>query len=879
MEFVLIVAGAVALVLLWQRVNRLEGELRELRLSLSSVHHRQAQSEPAVVTPPLPQRRSATVLPKIAGNASPLQAPPAQVPDVKAGAEPEMGRKGFAFDFEEVFGRQLPIWAGGITLAVAGFFLVRYAIDVGLLSPAVRVAMGLVFGLGLIAGAEAAHRFKDRVADVRVPQALSGAGLAVLYASVFLAGTFYGLIGTGTAFVGLALVTAAAIALSFRFGLPSAVLGLVGGFAAPALVGAQETNLPLLAFYLALVAGGLGHAGRKRAALADGGGWAHGGWLGLAGIVGGLGWGLVMLIAQPSGPGDVVAVGFYLVVLGAVLPSLALPDLRESRWLRLAAGGFASLQMGALLETSGYEPLSWGLYLLLGAAFAGLGWKNAGLRDASAIGGGVGAWMLGFWYAPDPVLFAAVGAAMAAVFAGVPLAHLWQRDARGPDIAALAVMPLAIALAAIWHFGDGVGARGVMLGLAALALAALPALGAWRLGAGAGWRSAVLEASIVLTAYAGLAQIVPDEWLAWIAGGAATALAFGLSERRWAALAAAGVALAWALWPLGWWMGASADTLVGAPGYVGDFPPPRDALLYLVPVAFAALAVSWRTERVPAWIAQSLALIPGIAALHIAFKQVFDIRVWDRFVALGLAERSAWEALLLAGGAGAYLLRRQWAPSRHAATALAAASLAHFAFYTGLLHNPLWSEQSVGPAPIANLLIVAYGVGGAALLLLGQSITLADNLQRPVRIALDVILMVLVSLFALSELRQFFAGTNLAETQVGQAEDLLRSLLGILLAGAFLLWGARTGTRSWRIGSLVLMLIAVCKVFIYDTAGLEGLVRIASFLALGFSLIAIGWFYSRLLRGPDAGKGKAGTVTPASPPDPVADAPGSIVPS
>ena len=35
-----------------------------------------------------------------------------------------------------------------------------------------------LIGLGLIAGAEAAHRFKDRVADPRVPQALSGAGLA-----------------------------------------------------------------------------------------------------------------------------------------------------------------------------------------------------------------------------------------------------------------------------------------------------------------------------------------------------------------------------------------------------------------------------------------------------------------------------------------------------------------------------------------------------------------------------------------------------------------------------------------------------------------------------------------------------------------------------
>ncbi|NCQ63311.1 MAG: DUF2339 domain-containing protein, partial [Alphaproteobacteria bacterium] len=41
---------------------------------------------------------------------------------------------------------------------------------------------------------------------------------------------------------------------------------------------------------------------------------------------------------------------------------------------------------------------------------------------------------------------------------------------------------------------------------------------------------------------------------------------------------------------------------------------------------------------------------------------------------------------------------------------------------------------------------------------------------------------------------------------------------------------------------------AVAKVFLVDAAGLDGLLRVASFLALGFSLIGIGWIYSRLLR-------------------------------
>ena len=99
-------------------------------------------------------------------------------------------------------------------------------------------------------------------------------------------------------------------------------------------------------------------------------------------------------------------------------------------------------------------------------------------------------------------------------------------------------------------------------------------------------------------------------------------------------------------------------------------------------------------------------------------------------------------------------------------------------------------------------------------------------------------------------MRHGFAGTLLLDPPVGATEDLLRSLLAIVLALAYLGWGAWTKQRSWRIGSLVLMLGAVGKVFLFDAAGLEGLARIASFMALGLCLIGIGWFYTKQLSGP-----------------------------
>lgn len=108
--------------------------------------------------------------------------------------------------------------------------------------------------------------------------------------------------------------------------------------------------------------------------------------------------------------------------------------------------------------------------------------------------------------------------------------------------------------------------------------------------------------------------------------------------------------------------------------------------------------------------------------------------------------------------------------------------------------------------------------------------------------------MLVMLLFAFASLRQFFCGSVFAFAPVGQVESIFWSVLAIALATGWLLWGIRRAARSWRIGSLALMLAAIAKVFLIDAAGLEGLLRVASFLALGFSLIGIGWLYSRFLR-------------------------------
>jgi uncharacterized membrane protein len=75
-------------------------------------------------------------------------APPPPIPDIPAAAsQPGPG-------FEERIGTRWVVWVGGLTLALGGFFMVRYSIDAGLLGPGVRTLLGGLFALALLAAGE-----------------------------------------------------------------------------------------------------------------------------------------------------------------------------------------------------------------------------------------------------------------------------------------------------------------------------------------------------------------------------------------------------------------------------------------------------------------------------------------------------------------------------------------------------------------------------------------------------------------------------------------------------------------------------------------------------------------------------------------------------
>ena len=145
----------------------------------------------------------------------------------------------------------------GIVVVLAGIaFFLKYSIEKGLMGPLGRVALSLTAGLSLI------------VLGVRLlfkkyhllGQGLTGAGFVTLYFAFYAASNMYHLMPNGAAFGLMACVTVAAGVLAVHYqSLLIAVLGVVGGYATPVMMGGSGANdLFFFGYVLLLGAGVLG---------------------------------------------------------------------------------------------------------------------------------------------------------------------------------------------------------------------------------------------------------------------------------------------------------------------------------------------------------------------------------------------------------------------------------------------------------------------------------------------------------------------------------------------------------------------------------------------------------------------------------------------
>ena len=229
----------------------------------------------ALVPPPLGAAPAAPLATPEPGGAAPeaAAAPPRPTPELP---RPVAERPGppiptfsappsepkAAFDWERLIGVKLFSWIAGVALVVAAVFFLRYSVDQGWLSPPVRMALGLLAGIGLLVGCElrAARRYRVTA------NALDAAGIAILFATFFAAHVLWGLLPLLATFLLMGLVTAVAVLLSIRRdSVFIALLGLVGGFATPMLLsGPEDRTVPLFGYLVLLNLGLAWVAVKKR---------------------------------------------------------------------------------------------------------------------------------------------------------------------------------------------------------------------------------------------------------------------------------------------------------------------------------------------------------------------------------------------------------------------------------------------------------------------------------------------------------------------------------------------------------------------------------------------------------------------------------------
>lgn len=212
-------------------------------------------------TPPPQQPPTPIAQPRPSAPPPPPPPPPPTPPPPTAYRKPPTPPKP-PFDWESLVGVKLFSWIAGVALVLAAVFFLRYSVEHGWLSPTVRATMGLLTGTALLVVCElrVARDYKFTA------NALHGAGIAILYATLFATHALWHLLPSGVVFGLMLIVTAVAVLLSIRRdSIFIALLGLLGGFATPALLSTGE-NRPIGLFsYLLLLNVGLAWvAYRKR---------------------------------------------------------------------------------------------------------------------------------------------------------------------------------------------------------------------------------------------------------------------------------------------------------------------------------------------------------------------------------------------------------------------------------------------------------------------------------------------------------------------------------------------------------------------------------------------------------------------------------------
>ncbi|MCX7567554.1 DUF2339 domain-containing protein [Sulfitobacter sp. F26169L] len=876
-----------------RRLEDAEREIKALRRGSVAAQTNVTPSTASQPVAPKPPAADPELAPAIPRDSGPTPEPRAQArtappPIVEASSPPPRAPSPIAQALSNLGPWLQQNWfyaVSAASLALAGIFLVQYGMENGLLPPRARVAAALAFGAALIGVGEfIRRRFGDDAgsATAYLPSVFSGAGIVTLFGAILSARMLYDLIGGGAAMGGMVIVALIAIVLGWMHGPLLVAVGVIGAYGAPVVLGNSNSDpSPLFGYFAVVAVLGLGVDTIRR--------W---GWIsaltlflaylmGLAIVLDGRGataWTgqlyfatlalLAILIPARSFSPDHAGPPAMLGVLGRMTIGAKARGVHWPSFPTLMA--FSSVAASCVILLILWKPgeaeiwLSVGLLTVLSVVLIGWSGRAPALQDAALLPAltlllsifaqaenrRISYTRFTQTYSENvEAVFPWVITILVGIGVAISFVAIW-RSLRGGQfgviwavVAAVYAPAMAIVLEASWHPAKVIGPYPWALHAAALAV--LMALFAERFARHDG--AARLRVSFaVMSALSCMA-------FAFVIVLSSVALTVALAVT---VVAAAALDRQWSLPPLGWFIAVGVVTLgyrlVVDPGLqYGAEGPLGGVLLAYGGTLVAFVAALWllrplarRTAQVmldsAAW--STAGLLVSLLLLRWIESAVGRSYV-DTHWSLGL-NAAIWLGLALAqvqrteGRTSALLDKIRWGLAGVFSVIGVSALAIALSDQNPLL---IGGETSFVFGPVlVNTLAAAYALPALVLLLGAWRLVRIDHRLRVVLAAAGA---ALLAFWGFAVIRHFWQGGDEMRLTFGisQPEQYTYTIV-LLIVGAGLFYQSLARRSAViRKAGLVVIGLAVAKVFMIDISDLDGLTRVFSLLVLGLSLAALAW--------------------------------------
>lgn len=814
---------------------------------------------------------------------SPLAgAPDAQIEVAKKKFEEPLFQKKFQFkdikkSFEQRFVVSLPVWIGGIALALSGAFMVKYSIEMGFLSPSVRIIIGSLFGVALLLFGNWIHDRPNIANGKRISQALSGAGIADLYVCLFAATSFYHLIPPFMGFAGMAVVTAVAVILSLKQGPPIAMLGMIGGFLTPALIESREPNAQLLFVYLYFLLAGLFTVIRRK-------NWWF---IAIPVVLAAFAW-VIFWLETSYSPHDSIWLGIFLIAVSGTIVFHSKQAMEEHPELfslfptlnYLTIGG-AVLLISILAAKSHFGEIEWGLFGFLTAGGIILSYYNQKLYGfvpwVSVIMNVIlllgweeldptlfGPTLLGFallyslssywlmWNVPNPRPWAMLAAGSSLIYyilaygkfhhwfnGGVVSPQNWSTDPHFWGFLALGlfVLSVCVVVQVLNRFQGEENMKQLLLTIFTLTATAFLSIGL------------TIELKEEFLTIALCTEILAISWINGYVQIKALRPIAGFLALLFGILLIPKVIFQISLLSnifAGFYMNNLAILALQK-----DIPSVNWSLFHLgLPaLMFGTSSFLSRQEKddflTRAFEMTAIGLITVMT--YYLIRHGFHINENLLFTKSTFIERGTLTNIFFLYGIGCLWWGRTFnrVGVSLSGIILIGLSLLRILFFDLLIYNPLLSHQQVGSLIVFNGLLLSFGLPMLWVVLADTQLTEIE--KRKYFKYLNACLFALLLFFVSFNVRQIYHGQYLDTGITSNGEVYSYSAVWLLTGIGLLFFGTLKKNKTLRIASLAFLMLAIAKVFLYDASELTGLFRVFSFLGLGISLLGLSWFYTRFV--------------------------------